>query len=118
MGYDIRHHTIKKRECVTDRYRGPSLEGYMLAPSTEPHCPMAINMGIPAAFFVSDPRLWATDEVCLHSTFLMPSRIDALTPCNNNTDGGICSRGDEEDGKVPGVHVIGHKYHEEISWRS
>jgi hypothetical protein len=26
-----------------------------------PHCPMAMNNGIPVAFFVSDPRLWPTN---------------------------------------------------------
>ena len=43
-------------------YRGPSVEGYMCEPSTLPHWPMAMKRGIPAARFVSDPRLWATRD--------------------------------------------------------
>ena len=47
---------------VTHMYRGPSVEGYMCEPSTLPHWPMAMKRGIPAARFVSDPRLWATRD--------------------------------------------------------
>ena len=41
-------------------YRGPSVLGYRCEPSTLPHCPMAMYIGIPVAFLVSEPRLWAT----------------------------------------------------------
>jgi hypothetical protein len=41
-------------------YSGPSVFGKMCDPRTLPHWPIAMNIGMPVAFFVSDPRLCAT----------------------------------------------------------
>jgi hypothetical protein len=51
---------VKKGE--THMYLGPSVEGYMCEPRILPQCPIAMNIGMPVAFLVSEPRLCATIE--------------------------------------------------------
>lgn len=48
-------------ELDTDIYRGPSLDGNRCDPRMLPHCPRESKSGIPAAVFVSDPKLWETE---------------------------------------------------------
>ena len=48
---------------ITHIYRGPSVAGYICEPRTLPHCPMAMNIGMPVAFFDSEARLWASVHV-------------------------------------------------------
>lgn len=63
----ISHGGMKITECssrgvkrLTYMYRGPSVSGKRCDPRTLPHWPMAMNIGMPVALFVSDPRLCAT----------------------------------------------------------
>jgi hypothetical protein len=53
-----------------------------------------MNMGIPVAFFVSDPRLCATGD-SLRIRYLQMIGMER-TPSNNDTNGCICSTGDAE----------------------
>ena len=56
----------------THMYRGPSVVGYRCVPNTDPHCPMAMNMGIPVARFVSDPRLCANQAMTMPMAVYVP----------------------------------------------
>lgn len=53
-------------------YRGPSVVGYKCAPNTDPHCPIAINSGIPAARFDSDPKLCAYHAITIPMPVYVP----------------------------------------------
>lgn len=63
-GGNNERNSILKRKMRTYIYRGPSLFGNMCEPRILPHWPIAMNIGMPAAFFVSDPRLCATSSKC------------------------------------------------------
>jgi hypothetical protein len=47
----------------TYMYRGPSVKGKRCDPRTLPHWPIAMNMGMPVAFLVSEPRLCANHAI-------------------------------------------------------
>ncbi|KAG5644701.1 hypothetical protein DXG03_007924 [Asterophora parasitica] len=66
---------------------------------------MAINMGIPVAFFVSDPRLCVT-EMRESRGFDDPEITNKLTPGNDKTNGRVGSAGYTEGRKVPDANIV------------
>lgn len=61
---------------------------------------MAMKIGRPVAFFVSDPKLWPTMVEKIQSDLPAPRQVDLLTPCNGQADSGVCPACDAKSGKV------------------
>lgn len=96
-------------------YRGPSVAGNKWDPRTLPHWPIAIYNGIPVAFFVSEPRLYATTiticERCVRGWKLKKK----LTPCDDNPNNCVCPSDNAKCREIPYVVVIRDDEEKEIS---
>ena len=66
-----------------------------------------MNIGIPVARFVSDPRLWASTKgrESLYSN--TRQRYRTRTPSDDESDGRIRSTRDAEHGKVLRMNIVG-----------
>ena len=88
-------------------YCGPSVSGNRCDPRTLPHCPMIMYNGIPAAFFVSEPRLCVTrNEVRENVSQGHITRQKILTPCEGNPDTNVGTNSNTERGEVSDVDIV------------
>lgn len=78
--------------------------GNMCDPSTLPHWPIAMNVGMPAAFFDSEPKLCATRNAEYLERWAKEAL--SLTPCDNQSNGCVCPTCDTEDREVSSVPIM------------
>ena len=70
---------------------------------------MAMNIGYPVAFFVSEPRLWATVVILYVSCQCGDNRVAKCTPSNDETNNRIRCARDAEDREIAYMHVSGNE---------
>jgi hypothetical protein len=76
----------------------------MCDPSTLPHWPIAMNVGMPAAFFDSEPKLCATRKAEYLERWA--KEAVSLTPCDNQSNGCVRPTRDTEDREVLSVPIM------------
>ena len=69
---------------------------------------MAMNMGIPVAFFVSDPKLCVTSDLSQRS---MWKTRELLTPRNYQSNSGICPSDNAKGSEVTNMIVAVNSEH-------
>ena len=66
-----------------------------------------MNIGIPVAFLVSEPRLWASVEG--HKSNLAVLSSEKPTPRDDYTNGSVGSARDTKYSKVSHVYIVRHR---------
>ncbi len=72
-----------------------------------PQCPRELKSATPAAVFVSEPKLWETENNTMKTYYTWMKRDAELTPGKYKSDRGVRAHRDQKGGEVSHA-VQGH----------